>query len=441
MSATKPSEKLSINNKPPKFWGVLFTNEYLGKNSPGWEESYKLPPVSRSDDPSTGGIIRKIGLSIHTDRYLKKGFITEENLTDGFYIDPYTERSLYFVVRNGNKIATVREISCDKTGLASLPTLEHFNCDPQIITETAGVNRLSELSRNEVVEISGLSAAPVNNGIESQDNLEVKIKKSDTLDAIPALYGEMLRAAVEKGHRLWVSNMESDLMQVIGGMIGEEHLTAIGERKKYMGPATTPIAINPRNVIESIFTVKEDEPAHMPYYRDYLRMILKGVNVDKVPKKFRELLDENQVETERSHLLQRTKQKKAELATQALIFGYSATRAISGASVDDFHGSDQIFVGGDLITSVTYTKGMWMFYKGRTLKERAIGAALAGPSFIAPYAYYYAEGKDYPASVNIVAGTLATLGLAAEVMRRKSAKNTEEKIKQEKNPSHTNNVN
>jgi hypothetical protein len=82
-----------------------------------------------------------------------------------------------------------------------------------------------------------------------------------------------------------------------------------------------------------------------------------------------------------------------------------------------------------------------MFYKGRTLKERAIGAALAGPSFIAPYAYYYAEGKDYPASVNIVAGTLATLGLAAEVMRRKSAKNTEEKIKQEKNPSHTNNVN
>jgi hypothetical protein len=442
MSATQPSEKLSINNKPPKFWGVLFSSEYLGENFPGdWGESYLLPPVSRSDDPSTGPITRRIGMSIHTNRYLKKGFITEENLTDGFYIDPYTERSVYFVVRNGNKNATVREISCDKTGLASLPTLEHFNCDPRLIAETAGVNRLNVLSRNEVIEISGLSAAPVSNGIESHDDLEIKIKKSDTLDAVPALYGEMLRAAVEKGHRLWVSNMETGLMQVISGMIGEEHLITIGKSKEYMGPATTPVAINPRSVIESIFTVKEGEPAHMPYYRDYLRMILKGVNVDKVPKKFRKMLDENQVETERSSILQRTKQKKAELAVQALIFGYSAARAIPGASVDDFHGSDRLFIGGDLVTSVTYTKGMWMFYAGRTMKEKAIGAALAGPSFIAPYAYYYAEGKDYPASVNIVAGTLATIGLAAEVIRRKSAKKTEAKIKQEKDPSHTNAVN
>jgi hypothetical protein len=94
-------------------------------------------------------------------------------------------------------------------------------------------------------------------------------------------------------------------------------------------------------------------------------------------------------------------------------------RAIPVAAIPEFDGNPFIFAGVDIGTAVTQVWGMEQYLKGKTRLRRAIGATTAVASLVAPYAYVYANGEDYPVYVNAVAGTLISGAVLGEVIKTK----------------------
>lgn len=372
--------------------------------------------VFTSDDPEIGAVVRSAAQKLHARVYLNAGYVSPDELVDGVYPDTYSDQSTYYYAKNGTKDVVARQIGAEGSNLASLPTFQNFSCDADKVKEVAGISSFAELKANQVVEISALSAEKKGRNETSEANVF-----QDRLEAVPFLYASMLRDSVEKGHRLWISNMEQPLIDVISSMVGPGQLHQVGEPKTYMGPATTPIAINPLKIIESILS--SDVP-HMETYQEYIKTTFKGVNVDNVPKDFARMLRGNNIETTKSSLAKRLAKSKEFLA-QLAIFSYSAARVVPAATVDEFEGSMATLLAIDLGTAVPYTHGMMKMYTGKSVREKVYGAAIAVPSFLAPYAYYYAEGEDYPAEINMVAGGLVAGAIITEIGKRRKAKKTD----------------
>ncbi|GEM_PF-1012279 len=388
------------------------------------EEEHSIS-VFTSDDPERGGEVKRAAQALHTRVYLKEGFIDESQINeDGLYLDEYSNRSTYYFVINGKKDVVARQINATKKdGLLSLPTFQKFVCDPEKVKEVAGVERITDLAPSEVVEISALSSERKG----QLDPAEVD-KPQNNLDAVPFLYAQMLRDSVEKGHKLWITNMEESLVKSITGMIGSEQLIKVGEPKAYMGPPTTPYALNPQATIEAI--LKSKIP-YMDIYKNYIKTVFKGVNVDKVPAEFAELLEEFGIETSRESFVRRkvlSREGKIQIAAQTAMLGYSVGRIVPLMRTEEFQGSNAAFLGIDLATSVPYTYGALKMFNGKSPKDKLIGAALAIPSFIAPYAYYYAQGEGYPTKVNVYVGALVLGALGKEVGARIAARRRGNKI-------------
>jgi hypothetical protein len=363
--------------------------------------------------------------------YLREGFITEADTNEeGLYLDEYAEHSSYYFVVNGKKNAVARQINADgKYGIFSLPTFKHFACDPEKIKEVAGVSSLTDLKPEEVVEISALSSEKKDRSAEAAgEPTPNEDKLQDNLQAVPFLYAQMLRDSVEKGHKLWITNMEQPLTQAITSMIGSEQLVAVGDPKEYMGPATTPVALSPQSTIESVLT---SELPYMDIYKDYVRTVFKGVNVDKVPKEFAQLLEANGIETSRESFIKRkvlSREGKIQIAAQTAMLAYSIGRIAPLMNTDEFKGSNEALIGIDLATSVPYTYGALKMFTGKNPKDKLVGAALAIPSFVAPYAYYYAQGEGYPTKVNAYVGALVLGALGKEVGNRIAARRKANKL-------------
>lgn len=376
--------------------------------------------VFTSDDTDIGDEVKAAAQALHTRVYLSEGFITETDLSNGVYEDDYSARSTYYFAKNGTKDVVARQIEPKDKDILSLPTFKTFSCDPEKIKEVADIQNFGELKANQVVEISALSSEKKNGDNAAKAALE------DKLHAVPFLYASMLKDSIEKGHKLWISNMEEPLINVIGAMVGPDQLHKVGESKAYMGDPTTPVAINPLSIVESVL---ESDKEYMDVYKDYIRTVFKDVNVDKVPKEFAKMLRANGVETTRSSFAKRLVRSK-EFIAQLAIFSYSVARVAPAAMVDEFEGSTAALLAIDVGTAVPYTHGVIKMYTGKTTKDKLLGAALAVPSFLAPYAYYYAEGKDYPTEVNAIAGTLVVGAIASEVLKRRKNKKTDAEISQ-----------
>lgn len=408
----------------------VVTESFLQEAEANPDQAHNIA-VFTSGDPEKGDEVKRAAQALHTRVYLREGFITEADTNEeGLYLDEYAAHSSYYFVVNGKKNAVARQINAEKKdGIFSLPTFKYFACDPEKVKEVAGVSSLARLKPEEVVEISALSSEKKNrsapndlDGAPEQDD-----KLQDNLQAVPFLYAQMLRDSVEKGHKLWITNMEEPLTRAITGMIGSEQLVEVGDSKEYMGPATTPVALNPQSTIESVLTSKE---GYMDIYKDYIRTVFKGVNVDKVPRKFARLLRENGIETSRESLAKRaihTKEGRTQLVAQAASLALTA-RIIPLMGTEEFQGSKEALIATDVATSFTYTYGALKMFTGKNAKDKLIGASLAIPSLVAPYAYYYAHGEGYPAKVNAYVGGLVLAALGNEVISRARARRKDKKM-------------
>jgi len=367
--------------------------------------------VYSSNDPILGEAVRSKAQEVHTARFLKEEFITEDELERGVYTE-YASRSTYFLAINGDKDTAVRQIACDKKGgLLSLPTPQNFSLDVSVVKEAAGVGRLADIKPSEIVEISGLA---------SMDKEGASVKESDGVPVL-LLYSRMLREALEKGQKHWILNTVPGVATRLKRVIGSEQIHRIGEKQYYMGSETTPYLINPQDVVRTIMS-SEDEK--LDWRKDFLREIFKGVDNKAIPKDIRTLFAENNVETTSSSRLKEIVKNPKFIATAGLA-AYCAARALPAANIEEFDGSVAALWGIDFATIYPYVHGIEQMYKAQSVGKRVLGMAEATSAFSAPYVYLYMEGNDYPSYVNMVVGGLITAGVAKEVYNRISKKRRE----------------
>ncbi len=370
--------------------------------------------IYSSAERTDGEQVKWAAQRLHTDVYLDEGFITEEDINPfGLYIDEYVDRSTYFYVANGHKVAAARQIHATrKEGIMSLPTARHFGIDPDVVSDAAQVRSVADIKPRDVVEISGLASRRTEDG------------KSGYLDAVRSLYSQLLRNSLEKGHKLWLMNVDPKFMRVMGHLVGPEQVRVLGEKRQYMGPATVPVAINPQEVVRKILgSTDPSDDAH----KAHLCAVFAGINDRRIPKGIRLLLSQNGIPRKQypESLRLATNPK---VVAQAAIMGYSALRALPANSVNEFHGSVAALWGVDVATSIPYAYGMTEMFFGKSLGRKLLGATIAIPTFLAPYAYFYAEGEGYPKFVNAAVAGFVGAAATKELVSRHLRQNKEERI-------------
>jgi hypothetical protein len=344
---------------------------------------------------------------VHTEAYLRAGFITRGELNgSGLYVDDYTERSEPIFVKTSDKETAIRMIHADKeSGILSLPTAEKFSVDASIIKDVAHVSRLSDIKPRQVVEISGLSSIKAHEGTT----------KEEAFDATRQAYATGLRRSLDQGHILWLMNIEPRLNNWLKNVLGKDALSQLGESKQLIGPPTVPYALNPQDVVTSI--LKGDSPERFSEMnKNDIRATLGGVSEKYLSKELIDLLHENGIETKKATALENALKRKKTIGYAAII-GYSTLRAIPVAAIPEFDGNGFVFAGIDVGTAVVQVLGMEKYLTGKKRVTRALGATVAVASLITPYGYVYLQGEDYPAYVNVIAGTLIAGAAVGEAVK------------------------
>lgn len=370
--------------------------------------------VATSDDPLHGQEVRELAQALHTQVYLDKGFIASDDINDaGLFIDEYSDRSTYLLSENDYRRSACRYIHADRReGIMSLPTAQRFSVDPEIIEQVAGVQRLSDLKHHEVIEVSGLASIRLDSASERR-------KGGGELDATRLIYASIIRHSLDAGHKLWLLNIEPPLLRSLEILIGKEQVHTLGDAVEYMGPATIPVAINPQEVVRAAFA---DDTSFGEMKRQYLLESLPGVKSRHLAKDIRQTLFENNIPYEEDKRIKRLARNRRALA-YAAIFGYSSLRALPAGAVDEFEGSVPLLWAIDIGTAGPYAWGLVEAISAKTPLRRTVGATVAGGSFIAPYAYFWVEGNDYPPYVNaVVAGLIGTATLLETSKIRKDRK-------------------
>jgi hypothetical protein len=387
---------------------------------------------------NTGSRVRALASKLRTDVFLQRKHITPAHVNElGFYDDPYEDQSHYFYVRNTRKEAAARMIHVmpereqggivenflarfgkqqraqKAQGIMALPTCKEFQIDHQKLAQAAGVEQVADIKNDEIVEISGLAARR----IKSDASAGEVTHGDEDFDAVISLYSKMMRESLEAGHKVWVMNTDEPLIRQFRTMMTAEQVKVIGQPRKYLGAETIPAAISPHAVMREIFG-NQDKAEEYAFHIMHLKEVFKGIDARKIPDDIQDLLEQKGVDFTRVEGLR--KMSKGELAVHAGIFAYSAARGLPTLAVDNFEGSTAALVGIDLATSIPYSKGMVEMYKNQSTARKLGGAAVALPSFMAPYIYFYAEsGHTYPGYVNGFVGGLIGTAVAKEVMARR----------------------
>jgi hypothetical protein len=157
---------------------------------------------------------------------------------------------------------------------------------------------------------------------------------------------------------------------------------------------------------------------------------LQGVNDKKTPRDIRQLLKINEIQAKEYPAIKRTATNPAALA-QVGMMGFTVGRDVAAINTDAFQGDPAVLMGIDMTTSVLYTQGLIEAYTGKTVGRKVLGASIAIPAFLAPYAYYMAEGKgEYPVAVNAVIGAFIGSAALKEFFSRRRVNRRETEITQ-----------
>ncbi len=353
--------------------------------------------------------------ALHASVYRNRGLVGDENIVDGHFRDEYTERSRYFFYENDDREVGVRLISATKKqGIMSLPTMKNFSVDPDLIANTAGVNRVADLSHKKVVEVSGLASRykkdRANSGVTDE-----------AFDPVRLLYANLLRHSLEQGHELWALNAEPGLLRDMRNRLGHDQVVTIGEKQAYMGPPTTPAVINPQRVVQSVLDSDNEEN------QAYLRKALDGLDGKNLTDELKAQLDKHGI-SYINHSRTRKILTDPRTLAYSVIVGYSAARALPVTGIEEFDGSVPLLWAIDVGTAVPYTWGMIETFSSNTtlskkigrIASKSIGGTVAAASFVAPYAYFYSQGEEYPAYVNgVVAGLVGVAGVSEYIKYRR----------------------
>lgn len=244
-------------------------------------------PVT-SNDQVFGAQARRIAQELHTAVYLKMGYITEDDLNeDGIFLDKYTSRSTYIVSGGRVRLSACRYIAATENGgIASLPTIENFSIDASILPAVARASDLSDISYDEIVEVSGLVSISLDMEADRQQ---------DEYDATQLMYATALRESLERGHRLWILNTNPRLLRAFAALVGGDQIHILGRPQRYMHITTIPAAMSPQGLIEAVM---HDKSPYGEVKRTHLIHALQGMDVTHISPDMKLLLAQHGVEFE-----------------------------------------------------------------------------------------------------------------------------------------------
>lgn len=298
--------------------------------------------------------------------------------------------------------------------ILDLPFTHAFALDPQAVIDISGVARLSELNAKNVVTIDSLRSLAHTN---TQDFYAID-------DAAEAL-GTALRMAISSRQLLWFSSLPhsdvgkvqnilgGDIVHVVGPELAVDKLddstlelpTALKQR----GEPLVPIAISPSELVQAWAHGSLEQQKLLAYLLEGTNtLVMQQKDLQALRNVGTKLIERNPV----WRLLYNPK-----VLAYLVVMVYSSLRALPVVFVPGFHGNVWVLWSIDIITAIPYTWGIVEMITGRSFGRRMLGLLITIVTFVSPYVYFWANGRDYPMWVTIFVIALIVAACAVEYVR------------------------
>lgn len=298
--------------------------------------------------------------------------------------------------------------------ILDLPFTHAFALDPQAVIDISGVARLSELNAKNVVTIDSLRSLAHTN---TQDFYAID-------DAAEAL-GTALRMAISSRQLLWFSSLPhsdvgkvqnilgGDIVHVVGPELAVDKLddstlelpTALKQR----GEPLVPIAILPSELVQAWAHGSLEQQKLLAYLLEGTNtLVMQQKDLQALRNVGTKLIERNPV----WRLLYNPK-----VLAYLVVMVYSSLRALPVVFVPGFHGNVWVLWSIDIITAIPYTWGIVEMITGRSFGRRMLGLLITIVTFVSPYVYFWANGRDYPMWVTIFVIALIVAACAVEYVR------------------------
>ncbi|OHR33602.1 hypothetical protein HMPREF3042_04315 [Corynebacterium sp. HMSC074C05] len=298
--------------------------------------------------------------------------------------------------------------------ILDLPFAHAFALDPQLAIDISGVARLSELNAKNVAIVDSLRSLAHTN---AQDFYAID-------DAAEAL-GTALRMAISSRQLLWLSSLPhsdvervrnilgGDIVHVVGPELTvdklDESILELPDAMKQRGEPLVPIAISPTELVQTWAHGTREQQKLLAYLLEGTNtLVMQQENLHALRKVGTKLIERNPV----SRLLYNPK-----VLAYLVVMVYSSLRALPVVFVPGFHGNVWVLWGIDIITAIPYTWGIVEMITGRSFGRRMLGLLITLVTFVSPYVYFWANGRDYPVWVTIFVIALIVAACAVEYVR------------------------
>lgn len=299
------------------------------------------------------------------------------------------------------------------------PLARRHRIDARRVRELAGVARCGDLGIRRVLEL------PVLADLSTTTAPQLRLP-----DGAGWRLGQALGHALEQGVRLWLCEVAAEAVPLITRTIGDGlvHVVSLPGPIDDDAPAapaptgvdddaapsavpapaeTVVIAMSPLALLLALTDDGDDS-------RRYLRTVLAGVDTLRCSSRAIGALQRSGVEVVPRSRTLRMLWNPVALA-YLVVFVYSSLRAVPVAFVPGFHGRIWVLWTIDVLTAIPYTWGLVEMVAGRRIRYRLLGLLTTLVTFLAPYAYFWTKGRNYPPEVIavVVAMIVGSAGLEA----------------------------
>lgn len=298
--------------------------------------------------------------------------------------------------------------------ILDLPFAHAFTLAPQLVIDISGVARLSELNAKNVAIVDSLRSLAHTN---VQDFYAID-------DAAEAL-GTALRMAISSRQLLWLSSLPHSDVERVRNILGGDIVHVVGEAlavdkldddglelpdaMKQRGEPLVPIAISPTELVQTWAHGTREQQKLLTYLMEGTNtLVMQHKNLHALRKVGTKLIERNPV----WRLLYNPK-----VLAYLVVMVYSSLRALPVVFVPGFHGNVWVLWGIDIITAIPYTWGIVEMITGRSFGRRMLGLLITLVTFVSPYVYFWANGRDYPVWVTIFVIALIVAACAVEYVR------------------------
>lgn len=298
--------------------------------------------------------------------------------------------------------------------ILDLPFTHAFALDPQAVINISGVARLSELNAKNVATVDSLRSLAHTN---TQDFYAID-------DAAEAL-GTALRMAISSRQLLWFSSLPNSDVDKVRNILGGDIVHVVGPELavdklddktlelpsalKQRGEPLVPIAVSPSELVQVWAHGTHKQKKLLAYLLEGTNtLVMQQKDLHALRKVGTKLIERNPV----WRLLYNPK-----VLAYLVVMVYSSLRALPVVFVPGFHGNVWVLWSIDIITAIPYTWGIVEMITGRSFGRRMLGLLITLVTFVSPYVYFWANGRDYPVWVTIFVIALIVSACAVEYVR------------------------